>query len=426
MTISSFTKRAVTHTVALLLGFGAAALFVEPGGHAADSGPGGRVARTRLMMRPVSGGHLSSGAEFRQTYEELAVRSMTASERRRLKKCLLDEWAERNPVELLAFLRTKRMWPYNYRIDDFISDGGLESSSLTLERPDLLLDFAIHDGCHQALSMLYHAFRTNGKGDPDRVIRLIDSLPQAQKGREILWVAKEISQTMGRNGVGITNPNAAYLRGVAEGQLYDEGRLDEFFATFEKIDDASTKKSLAQDLGYTLSHEQPDDKALEQIMRLPLDYRTTAVAGMFLCSADDSMRFPEIRDERRQWIGKLVEQGLGEGAKDGVRALCDVSDDPRAHHELAAWVQTIPLDDSWKPVAEELCRWWLYRDRDAMVREVCAMPEGPARDMLAAHAVADMQMRMDSEEQAIFARLVGLITDPAIRKRFEKDQESDE
>ena len=418
----SFKRSIATHGCAILLGLGGAKFFVNPLYQGADAGSAGHVETNRPRNRPAAGNRLSSSPAFRKAYEELATRTMTADERIEMKQRLLYEWAECDPVGFVAFLEKKRVWPSGFSLNDNFSDWGLHHGSLSRDRPDLLLDFAIRNGSADAISLLDTAVRFEGNGNPESVMCLIDALSPNQRGPEIRSLAGQLSQKMGRNGIAITNSNEAYLLGVAEGQIYDEGRLDEFFATFKKINDESIRKSLANNLGYSLSDEIPGAKALEQILRLPLEYREEAVSGMFLGSDENTLILPEAREMRRQWIETLVEAGLGKGAKEGVDDLVKACKDGDGSAELTTWVGSFPSDDSWQPIIEEVARWWLYSDRDGMVREVLTMPEGAARDMLAARAAADMPMYGAKLEQPVIDRLVSLIVDPQIRKKFERTE----
>ncbi|MEO5912899.1 MAG: hypothetical protein ABIS50_01615 [Luteolibacter sp.] len=330
---------------------------------------------------------------------------MSRGERGALRRNLFAEWGNRDPQGLLAFLDKKSVWPEDFSF--YSSLGTLEN-----DRPDLLLDFAIRNGCVEALSPLKY-------GDPATVARLIDALPASQRGVELTELRDVAYQDMGKQGIVTATPNAANLGGSAESML-DDGRLEEFIDTFGKIDDESVRSKLARDLGFSLSYEKLGERVFETICKLPLSFQIEATSELFR-NAGSAMVFPEAREERRHWIDQFAAQGLAEGAASGIDGLFVEDDLDRVNGEIAAWVSGWESGDSLKPMADRLVLEWSGFDHEVMIRELVAMPEGKVRDQLAAAALRNGDIREDEE----ISKVKSLILDPAILKEMEPDPNAD-
>ncbi|MEO5716194.1 MAG: hypothetical protein ABIT37_22125 [Luteolibacter sp.] len=360
-----------------------------------------RISSSRITR----GGHrgLTSGESFLAAHRELASRSMSRDERWRLRDLLFKEWGDRDPQGLLAFLDRTQVWP-----------GGVNLyllGDLERERPDLLLDFAIRNGCQMALSSLEY-------GDPSEVARLIDALPSSQKGVALIKLRDHAYQKMGKREIVTATPNTANLRGLADMTL-EEGRLDDFLAIWGKIDDESTKSELAKSLGNALAEEKPGFDVLPLIFPLSDEDRNRVISAMFNSSTRETMALPEVREERRQWIDQLAEQGLAQGARDGIGDLFNEDDRDRVNSEIAAWVNRWPNDDSLKPMVESLMSEWSRFDRQVMIRELAAMPDGIARNRLAAAALNN------GLGETEYPEVKALISDAEILKSFEGDPFAD-
>ncbi len=388
----------VTHGVALLLGFGAVVIFAKQ----SETGETSRVihdgSRSDIRDRKPVGRYLSSSGSFRTAYGLIASRPMSRDERRALRNDLFEEWGNRDPQGLLAFLDKKSVWPNGF---SFYSDLG----NLELDRPDLLLDFAIRNGCEDALVPLE-------RGDPVVIARLIDALPAPRKGSELLKLRDVAYQKMGKQGITTASPSAANLQGAAESMLED-GRLEEFFHTFGEIDDAAVRSKLAQALGRSLGYERLDQRVLGTICNLPRGLQINATSELFRNSGA-AMAFPEAREDRRHWIDQFAAQGLAEGAAHGIGDLFEAGDHDRVNEEIVAWVRRWPDDGSLLPLVEALISEWSSYDRVVMIRELAAMPDGRVRNRLAAAALRDGQLG-----ESDYPDVKALISDPEILKLFE-------
>ncbi len=121
------------------------------------------------------------------------------------------------------------------------------------------------------------------------VSRLIEALPESEKGASIRRIEEKVHEKMGREEIEVAVPNSDYWEGAALAQL-EEGRLDDFFTTFGMIDEADTKEMLAVSLGDALSDGRLDDAALEQISRLPLESRSVAISVLLRFSQGTMFR----------------------------------------------------------------------------------------------------------------------------------------
>ena len=321
---------------------------------------------------------------------------------------LWQQWADADPVGMLEFLEHKRVWPENCRayVDLNFS-----------RRPDLSLDFALRYGCSDIIR------RCGSYGDPVTVAGLLAALPEEQRGSEIIEAQQAIDRRLGALGAGMANPSPAYLRGAAEA-LLEEGRIDEFFDTFEKVEDPSERKQLAAKLGEALSDEQPGDEVLAQVLRLPEPYQEEAAYKLMGYGGSCAMEFPEVRESRKRWIERVAAEGFVEAAAHGVDDLFDDQDAARRGEEWATWVASFPPDDSWKPITKAIFRGWQQHDREEMIRQICALPEGSVRETLAVEAAAatigGLAQAFDDEQQVIYDRLADLFTEPEANRRFEK------
>lgn len=253
---------------------------------------------------------LSSHTNFRETYREMATRPMSHDERERLKNRVFAEWKQRDPQGLLAFLDKTSVWP------EYFSNY-IELGDLGRDRPDLLLDFAARNGCEAALSPLQYSTESG------LLARMIAALPVSQKGKMMIQLQNAAYQEMGSKGELTATPNAANLCGAAKTML-EEGRLDEFFETFGKIDDESLRRDLAAALGSALGGGKPGDPVFAYLAKLPPDLQNVAVGGQFFRD-QEGLAFPEGREERRKLIEKLAANGMARGASSGIGDLFSYS-----------------------------------------------------------------------------------------------------
>jgi len=221
----------------------------------------------------------------------------------------------------------------------------------------------------------------------------------------------------------MTDPSPAYLGGVA-GLLLAEGRLDEFLGTFGKIDDPSEQDDLADDFGRALAEEPPGEDVLAQVLRLPQQYHEQAVYMLMSHRQASAIDFPEVREAHKRWIERVATEGFVEAAAVAVDELFEDEDAARRGAEWASWVASFPPDGSWKPITRAIFREWDGHDREEMIRQICALPEGPTRQTLAIEAAAatigGLAQRYDDAQQEIYDRLSGLCTEPEARKRFDQ------
>jgi hypothetical protein len=348
---------------------------------------------------------LSSSESFKSTYQELASCSMTSGERKGLRSRLFAEWGKRDPLGLLTFLERTQVWPEEFSYSMNVGD-------LERERPDLLLDFSIRNGCEPALSSLHY-------GDPVVVSRLIDALPDEQKGPKLLEIRDSAYREMGTSGIMTATPNADNLSGAAEAMLED-GRMDEFFDTIGRIDDETTRRNLAESLGEALAEEKPGFDVLSRISPLPKDLQILALSRLFRLTTGETMIFPEAREIRRQWIGQLAGQGMAEATTSGIDDLFQADDSENVNREILEWAKTFPADGSWKAVEKETFSEWSRFDPSAMVAEIGAMPDDPLREKLAIGAAKGMRNHgLSGDDGPLLARIMSLISDPAVLKEFE-------
>ena len=404
MSFPACVRFAATHCLALLLGLGGYALVSKHGGSSVNETGEVAVSRGVAGSKHRSAARLSSNESFRKTYQALASHPMSAGERRELKRNLLKEWGERDPQGLLAFLDRTRIWPDGFYLSDLA-----ESAS---DRPDVLLDFAIRNGCADALYPLVY-------GDPQTVVRLIEALPPADRGDEIMNLAAKLYQKMGKAGI-VARPTPAYLFGVAEA-LAEEGRLQEFCDTFERIDDDGLRGDAARKLGNALSEGKLDDEALGVLARLPAEYQEIVVSEMYHSSAEP-MKFPEAREERREAITLLADNGLATGAVSAVWALFNDDDHENVNRETLEWLKNFPLNDSWKSIEKAVLSKWARFDLAAMTDGISSIPDDAVRGRLAEGAVKGVRIGGVSEDaKPDLARLMALISDPEVLKQFEEE-----
>lgn len=395
---------AATHSVALLLGLGGYALLSKHGEPSAHETATPAVSPTVAGGKHHPVGRLSSNESFRTTYQALASHPMSAGERRELKRNLLKEWGERDPQGLLAFLDRTRVWPNGFYFSDLTESAG--------DRPDVLLDFAIRNGCAGALYPLVH-------GDPQTVVGLIEALPPADRGDRIMDFAAKLYQKMGKEGI-VAKPTSAYLLGAAEG-LAEEGRLQEFCDTFERIDDDNLRGEAAERLGKALSAGKLDDETLAVLARLPAEFQEIVVSEMFHSSAEP-MKFPEAREERREAITLLADNGLAAGADSAVWALFNDDDRENVNRETLEWLKNFPPDDSWKSIEKAVFSEWVGFDLAAMADGISATPDDAVRARLAEGAVKGVRSGGVSEDaKPDLARLMALISDAEVLKQFEEE-----
>lgn len=404
-----FIRTAATHCVALLSGLGFAALFLKT---VESHGPGGKSETTGRVVkraRHQPPGNLTSSEAYRTIYQAVASHPISAEERRRVADDLFEEWGDRDPLGLLAFLEKKRVWPTEFSFSSHLGN-------LARDRPDVLLDFAIRNGCLDALRPLVD-------GDPVTVSRLIEALSESEKGAGIREIEKLVHEKMGRLELLVAVPTLAYLEGAALAQL-EEGRLDDFFTTFGMVDAAKTKERVAAQLGETLACGRLDDAALELISKLPLESRSFAVSGLF-GSSGETMVFAESREERRALIGKLTGLGLAEGAKDGVSVLFENEVREEVNRETLDWVMDFSPDHSWRSIEKAVLSKWAGFDLPAMADGISAIADEAVRGRLAEAAVRAVRSEGVSEEaKPDLARLMALITDPEVLKQFEEEDNS--
>lgn len=401
-----YMRTATTHGVAVLLGLGFSAMFFS-NNELPDIGETSEATgRPAKRARHHPQGNLTSSEAYRTTYQALASHPMSAEERRRVADELFKEWGNRDPLGLLTFLEEKRAWPVDFSFSSHLGD-------LVLDRPDVLLDFALRNGCDDPLRQLAH-------GDPVTVSRLIDALPESEKGAGIRRIEELVHEKMGRLGIEMAVPTHNYLKGAALAQL-EEGRLDEFFTTFGMIDAADTKEWLASRLGGTLADGRLDAVALEAIAKLPLEWQSAAISRMYDGSRG-TMVFSESREERRTLIGKLTGLELAEVAKDGVSALFEDEVREEVNRETLDWVMGFPPDDSWKLIEEAVFSYWARFDLPAMANEISLISDDAIRARMAEGAVRGVRSWDFSEEaKPNLARLIALTTDPEVLRQFEEE-----
>lgn len=352
---------------------------------------------------------LSSRLNFRDLHRELSALPVSRDERIKLKSQLYSEWAARDPEGLLAFLENKHHWPEELKMYAF--------QSLAKSRPDLLLDFGIRNGCEELLRYLSY-------GDPEVIARMIDALPASQKGEKLIDVRDEAYRSMGKNGILTASLNAANLRGLAE-NLLAEGRLDEFFETFGRIDVHSIRSDLAWQLGRALAEEKQNDWVLESISKLPLQHRNNAASELLSQSSGD-FEFSDTREEGRRWIEKLVVNGMAEGAKRGIDDLFPAAAQQEVNRETLDWVKRFPTDEAWQPIVKEVFEQWFRSDSTAMVEELESISDHAQRERLAVQAVHGAKMNgIGDDDRPKLARLMALITDPDLLKQFDEEDHAD-
>lgn len=260
-------------------------------------------------------------------------------------------------------------------------------------------------------------------GDPVTVAGLLAALPEEQRGSEIVEARQAIDRRLGAQGAGMTDPSPAYLGGVA-GLLLKEGRLDEFFETFAKIEDRSEQGRLAEELGNALAEEPPGEQVLAQVLRLPRQFQKQAVYNLMGRRQSCAMEFPEVREAHQHWIERVATEGFVEAAAVAVHELFDDDEAARRGAEWADWIAGFPPDDSWRPITKAVFRAWKGHDREEMIRQICALPDGATRQTLAIEAadatIGGLAQQYDEDDQAIYDRLSGLCTEPEARKRFDK------
>lgn len=386
-----------THAIALLLGLAGAWIIATFAPQATDTAS--VVPRASSRARPPGTARLSSPAEFRQACVLFGSQPVSKEDREKLQGQLFEAWARRDPVGLLAYLDQCAVWPESLRFY-WLSD-------LARTRPDLLLDFAIRNGCDGAANLLTEC-------DQQTVVRLIDALPAGDVGPRLISNRDDASKKLGASGVAADHPNAANLQGLALCRL-KEGDIDGFLSQFALVGDHDKQSSLAWELGQELRADKLDGDTLATIMRLPAEYRDPAAHGVFSGPSE----YPETRATLRNWIVKLMENGMKEAAKDAVSGLF-VEHDPRVNDEIAAWIQTLPTEQSWLPLAKELATNWWFRDDAAAATGVATLPPGPFRDELLADLANHLLLNPERYEKPQLDRLLPLIENPKLRGKFER------
>ena len=333
---------------------------------------------------------------------------MTGSERNACMEKLWQQWGESDPAGMLKFLENKRVWPESCRA---YSDLDFD------DRPDLSLDFALRYGSSDILRSCA------AYGDPVTLARLLAALPAGNRGAEVVEAAKAVDRKLGRLGTGMDEPSPAYRRGMAE-SLLEQGNIEAFLTTFGEIEDPQERKELAGKVGEALAEEKPGDEVLAQILRFPEPYRQEAAYNLMARADDTAMEFPEVRDAHKRWIESVAAAGFVEAAALGVDDLFDEAHAANRGEEMAGWIARFPPDGSWKPITDAVFRAWQQGDRKGMIQQIRALPEGPAREILATEAAAatigGLAQPYDDEQQMIHDHLSELFTDPQARKQFEK------
>ena len=180
---------------------------------------------------------LSKQDGFNDMFREVvAPRSMSKEDRDELRKQWFEEWGRRDPVGLFAYLDQCAVWPESLRLP----------SDLARSRPDLLLDFAIRNGCDDAAHMLSSPYC-----DLPAVVRLIDALPASDVGPSLRSIRDEASRKLGETGVIPEHPSAADLQGLAL-RCLNAGDLDGFFSQFALVNEPQKQDELARELGREL------------------------------------------------------------------------------------------------------------------------------------------------------------------------------
>ena len=394
-------SQAATHAFALLLGLAGAWLIAKSVPQAMNTAPA--VPRSSSRARPPAAARLSTSAEFRQTCVLLDSRPMSKAEREELQGQLFKNWAQRDPVGLLAYLDKCAVWPESLSF--------YMLSNLARTRPDLLLDFAIRNGCNDAANLLTYPYC-----DLQMVVRLIDALPVEDVGPWLKRIRDEASKKLGASGVAADHPSAADFQGVALGRL-KEGDIDGFLSQFAMVGEHDKQDDLARELGRELREEKLDDDTLAIILRLPAVHRDSAAREVF----GGSSEYPETRAALRNWIVKLMENGMKGAAENAVRGLF-VEHDPRVNDEIAAWIQTLPIEQSWLPLTKELVTNWWGHDDAAVASGLATLPSGPFRDELLAERAHHMLLNPDHYEKPQLDGLLPLIENPKLRGKFERWQ----
>jgi len=397
------------HGMAFAIGLGGAAFLSQkqpsppPSLTEAQTKAGHR--RDRSTMR------LSSPSSFRAAYEDLMRRPMSKDDRSRCMQELWKEWAASDPAGMLAFLEKIRVWPEDLRTRYLLSD-----------HPDLLLAFALRQGCAGSIHGLYGS-------DSYTVSRLLAALPEEQKGTEIRRLEEHVARSLGKQGIPQEAPGPAYRSGVAQAFL-EAGRIDEFFDTFPQVEDPELMRNLAMKFGEELSREKRDDKLFALFLRLPEDYRKHA-ASQLTEYHGSAMKFPEVRQKHMRWLEKFATAGCVDEAAAGVFHLFRDDDGTPSGAEIAAWVSRFPEDGSWQPITEALVLMWVHQGTSEVATELGKLPDGPVREALANEAYAQIQThtriaRNAQGDQALRERWLGLFTTPEAKERFEKRFSSEE
>ncbi len=387
-----------SHAGALLLGLAGAGLVADSVPRVMESVVA--VVRSPSRARPPQAARLSSPEDIRQAIQQLDNEPVSPADREALRAQLYDDWARRDPAGLLAFLEQCPVWPES--LSPYLPYG------LARERPDLVLDFALRTGSSNAAFALRD-------GDPQTVSRLIEALPVADVGPRLREIRDHAYQKLGETGATADHPTPAYLQGLAL-SLLEQGDLDGFFNQFAAVDDQRIRDDLARQLGHALGGENLDDTTLAIILRLPAEYREAAAYGVSNGSMGYS-DYPETRAALRNWIVNLMENGLKESAGNNVRGLF-AKDDPRVNDEIAAWIQTLPTEESWLPVTKELVAGWWAHDDAAMVRGLAALPPGAFRDALLADRAHHALLNPEHYQKPQLDRLLPLIENPKLREKF--------
>lgn len=399
-------KTLVVHGFAFSMGLGGAMLIsrgFQSSPQPSQSVPMLMPERTQRADRAEASVRLSSSSSFRTAYSILVESSMTGSERSACMQKLWEHWGEADPVGMLAFLESKRVWP-----KDFYLSG--------TSRPDLLLDFALRNGSSDTL-------RSLGYADPLIVARLLAEIPKEKRGSELITLAKETDRKLGRLGIAMENPSPAYLRGVAE-TLLEQGRIDEFLRAFKEIEDSTEKDDLARKFGDELTAETPGDEVLEWVLSLPEPYHHDAAYRLMGNGNRLAMEYPEVREVHKRQIKSFAEAGLVEAAASGVSILFGEEHAAKRGEEMADWIANFPADGSWKPITDEVFRYWSDSDREGMIEQISALPASPVRETLAMLAAeVTIGGRVDSyneRQQMIHDLLSQLFIDPNARRKFDE------
>ena len=390
----------VTHVLAGLVGLGVVWLGGRhvPSPWSGDDASGAPQRTSSGRPLPTVGQSLSS-AGFRQVIEHLSGRDLTINERRDAMNVLFEEWVQRDPAGVLRFLDQVPHWPADLKWDSW-------AAGLAKSRPDLLLDLALRHGLSGALIELERS------GDPATVARLIENLPDGDKGRQVRTLLTNVQREMGMAGIPMAVATPALLEGEAQAALR-EGDLDGFLTRFEAIETFFTKSELVTDLGLQLAHELPSDEWLAFVLRLPPEFRDAAAKRLDF----PHLERPETRVALRAWIAKLVDHGMLDTAAGKANGLF-AGDDAQAQREIPSWLMTLPNDERWNPVSEAVIGRWYRGDHQAMIRGLSAMPAGERRDGLAKLALG-MRDGGDSLEPEDAAQVLGLIADPELKEDWE-------